>query len=251
MFILAKVTTSADFGQSALLGITESRKAPGFHESRFSKRGKIRQALLDLPSGLESAMIPQMNRRGKPFLKIAMILVTLVVLLAAVLLLFPQPFLCVDNGPVKADVIIVLGGGGTHERPEYAARLFLDQAAPRILVSGAGDDEINRRILIKDGVPGHDIELEGKSKTTRENARFCAEILRAEKVQSAIIVTSWYHSRRALKTFELFVPGIKFYSRPAYFKYKHTRWGRDFARRVYWEYIKLPGYWVRYGVWPF
>jgi len=196
-------------------------------------------------------MILRMNRRGKRFLKIAMILVTLVVVFAAVLLLFPQPFLCVDSGPVKADVIILLGGGGTHERPEYAARLFFDRAAPRILVSGAGDDEINRRILIKEGVPAGDIELEGISKTTRDNARFCAKILRAEKVRSAIIVTSWYHSRRALKTFEHFAPDMKFYSRPSYFKYKHSNWGRDFSRRVYWEYIKLPGYWVRYGVWPF
>jgi uncharacterized SAM-binding protein YcdF (DUF218 family) len=195
-------------------------------------------------------MILGMIRRGKRFLKIAMILVTLVVLVAVFLLLFPQPFLSVDSGPAKADVIIVLGGGGTHERPEYAARLFLDHAAPRVLVSGAGDDEINRRILIKDGVPAGDIELEGISKTTRDNARFCAKILRAEKVRSAIIVTSWYHSRRALKTFQHFAPGIKFYSRPSYFNYKHSNWGRDFSRRVYWEYVKLPGYWVRYGVWP-
>lgn len=192
-----------------------------------------------------------MIRRGKRFLKIVMILLILVALFAAGLLLFPQPFLCVDSGPVKADVIILLGGGGTHERPEYAARLFLDHAAPRILISGAGDDEINRRLLIKYGVPTGDIMVENKSKTTRENARFCAPILKTEKVRSAIIVTSWYHSRRALNTYEHFAPGIKFYSRPSYFKYKHSNWGRDFSRRVYWEYAKLPGYWVAYGVWPF
>ncbi|HEX3627370.1 MAG TPA: YdcF family protein [Verrucomicrobiae bacterium] len=180
-----------------------------------------------------------------------MILVALVVMFAAGLFFFPQAFLCVDSGPQKADVIIVLGGGGTHERPEYAARLFLDHVAPRILVSGAGDDDINRHILLKDGVPARGIAVENKSKTTRENARFCAALLQAEKVHSAIIVTSWYHSRRALNTFEHFAPGIKFYSRPAYFKYKHSNWGRDFSRRVYLEYIKLPGYWVAYGVWPF
>jgi uncharacterized SAM-binding protein YcdF (DUF218 family) len=191
-----------------------------------------------------------MSRRGKRILKIAVILVALVVLFAAGLLLFPQAILCVDSGPVKADVIIVLGGGA-HERPEYAARLFLDHAAPRILISGAGDDEINRRILVRAGVPAGDITVENKSKTTRENALFCAPILQAEKVHSAIIVTSWYHSRRALKTFEHLAPGIKFYSRPSYFKYKYTQWGRDFSRRVYWEYIKLPGYWMAYGVWPF
>src|SRR5215469_5808079 len=120
-------------------------------------------------------MIRLMIRWGKRFLKLVIILVTLVVLLAAAMFFFPQAFLCVDSGPVKADVIIVLGGGGTHERPEYAARLFLAHVAPRIIVSGEGDDEINRRILLKDGVPAEDIEVEGKSKTTRENARFCGE----------------------------------------------------------------------------
>jgi uncharacterized SAM-binding protein YcdF (DUF218 family) len=195
-------------------------------------------------------MIRRMIRRGKLVLKIAMILVALVVLLAAGLFLFPQVFLCVDSGPVKADVLIVLGGGA-QERAEFAAQLFRDSAAPRILVSGAGDGEINRRILIRDGVPARDIAVEDKSKTTRENAHLCAPILRAEKVHTAIIVTSWFHSRRALKTFEHFAPGVKFYSRPSYFNYKHTRWGRDFSRRVYWEYVKLPGYWIAYGVWPF
>lgn len=195
-------------------------------------------------------MICRMKRPGKRFLKIAMILVALVVLFAAGLFLFPQVFLCVDSGPVKADMIIVLGGGA-HERPEFAAELFRDHAAPRILISGAGDDEISRRILVKNGVPAYDIAIENKSKTTRENARLCAPMLRTEKVHSAILVTSWYHSRRALKTFEHFAPGIKFYSRPSYYKYKHSGWDRDFSRRVYWEYIKLPGYWVAYGVWPF
>lgn len=191
-----------------------------------------------------------MSRRGKRFLTIAMIMVTLVVLFAAGLFLFPQAFLCVDSGPARADVIIVLGGAA-HERPECAAQLFFDHAAPRILISGAGDDEIARRILVRDGVPARDIAIEDKSKTTRENARFCAPILQSEKVRSAIIVTSWYHSRRALKTFEHLAPGIKFYSRPSYYKYKHTQWSRDFSRRVYWEYAKLPGYWIAYGVWPF
>ena len=194
-------------------------------------------------------MIEPMSRRAKRFLKVTLISFALIGLLAACFCLFPQTFLCVDSGPVKADLIIVLGGA--HERPDYAARLFLDHTAPRILISGAGDDTINRRILMRDGVPARDIELESKSKTTRENGCFCAQILRTEKVRSAIIVTSWYHSRRALKTFEHFAPDIKFYSRPSYFNFKRSQWNRDFSRRIYWEYIKLPGYWIGYGVWPF
>jgi uncharacterized SAM-binding protein YcdF (DUF218 family) len=190
-----------------------------------------------------------MIRWKKRLLKIAGSLLGLLLLLAAAMYFFPKTFLCVDSGPVRADVIIVLGGG-SHERPMRAVELYDQQAAPRILVSGAGDYYINRHILITNGIPAAKIGVEDESKTTRENAEFTYRILHAENVHSAILVTSWYHSRRALKTFEHFAPGIKFYSRPSYFELSRSHWSRDFSKRVYLEYLKLPGYWVAYGVWP-
>jgi uncharacterized SAM-binding protein YcdF (DUF218 family) len=192
-----------------------------------------------------------MIRWKKRFLKIALLGFTLLVFLAAALYFFPETFLCVDSGPAKADIIIVLGGGGSHERPIRAAEFFNKGAAPRILLSGAGDDTINRHILMARGVPAMAIELEDQSKTTRENAEYSIKIMRAENVHSAIIVTSWYHSRRALATFEHYGPDIKFYSLPSYFWTHRVNWNREFFRHVYLEYIKLPGYWVAYGVWPF
>jgi uncharacterized SAM-binding protein YcdF (DUF218 family) len=151
---------------------------------------------------------------------------------------------------VTADVIVILGGG-SHERPLRAAELFKQHAAPRLLITGEGDDEINRQLLLKAGIPSTVIQVEGKSTTTRENAEFTIRLLRAEKIHSAILVTSWYHSRRALKTFEYFAPDIKFYSRPSYFSFTGNNWSRLTTKHVYWEYAKLPGYWVRYGIWPF
>jgi len=171
---------------------------------------------------------------------------------AVVLLAYfnPQKLLCVDSGEVSADVIVVLGGGA-HERPERAAELFKLRVAPRILVSGAGDAGFNRRILIANGVPAGAIEVEDKSLTTRENAEFSIKRLRAEKIRSAIVVTSWYHSRRALATFEHYAPEIKFYSRPSYFEFVRKDWSRVTVKRVYLEFLKLPGYWICYGVDPF
>lgn len=189
---------------------------------------------------------------GKRLRKIALISFGLLLLLAAILYFCPQPFLCVDSGPAKADVIIVLGGGDDiHERVIRAAEFYNLHAAPRVLVTGAGDDEINRRILVRLGVPATNILVESQSKTTRENAEFSEKILQAHNLHSAIIVTSWYHSRRALKTFEHFGPRLTFYSRPSYFLYKRAHWTRSFFRHVYWEYVKLPGYWVTYGICPF
>jgi uncharacterized SAM-binding protein YcdF (DUF218 family) len=175
----------------------------------------------------------------------------LVALAAVIAFFYPEKFLCVDSGRVSADVIVLLGGG-SHERPERAAELFKAQAASRIIISGEGDDEINRQLLIQAGVPAGAIQFEGKSRTTRENAEFTIKLLRAEKVRRVIIVTSWYHSRRALKCFEHFAPEIKFYSRPSYFAFAREDWTRlGISKRMRLEFLKLPGYWIRYGVNPF
>lgn len=192
------------------------------------------------------------SRKRKWILRVALVPVISFCTFALAALVFPQRFLCMDSGPAKADVIIVLGGGsGSHERPEQAAEFFKQNDAPRIIVSGAGDDQINRRILIERGVPANVIKLESKSETTAENAQFSIKILRAEKIHNAIIVTSWYHSRRALETFEHYAPDIKFYSRPSYFAFKRSDWTHVMGKRIYLEFLKLPGYWVRYGVCPF
>ena len=172
-------------------------------------------------------------------------------LIAVAAYFYPEKFLCVDDGNVAADVIIVLGGG-SHERPERAAELFKQFAAPRILISGEGDDGINRRLLLQAGVPARAIQTEGNSRTTQENAEFTIKLLRAENVHSAILVTSWYHSRRALKTFEHYAPELKFYSRPSYFAFARGDWRKSgINKRIRLEFLKLPGYWIRYGVNPF
>lgn len=188
----------------------------------------------------------------KLFFRVAVLGLLLVASVAAIGYYYPEKILCVDSGKnISADVIIVLGGG-QHERPQRAAELFRAHAAPRIIVSGAGDDEINRQILIQAGVPAAAIEVEPKSATTRENAEFTVRRLRAEQVRSAIVVTSWYHARRALMTFEHFAPELKFYSRPSYYGFDQTEWPRTgVGRHMWWEFLKLPGYWLRYGVNPF
>jgi uncharacterized SAM-binding protein YcdF (DUF218 family) len=189
-------------------------------------------------------------RTLKFIFKIGFALFILLLLLVAAAIVFPQKFLCVDSGPVKADVIVVLGGG-SHDRPKRAMELFKQRAAPRVIVSGFGDCEINRRLLMEAGVPANVIEMENQSRTTKENAEFTIKLLCKEKLNRAVIVTSWYHSRRALATFRHFAPEIKFYSRPSYFSFARKDWSRIFAKRIYLEYTKLPDYWIRYGVCPF
>ena len=175
----------------------------------------------------------------------------LLLLLVAAALFFPGPFLTVDSGPVKADVLVLLGGG-SHERSERTAELFKERVAPRIIVSGAGDCEINRHLLMAAGVPANAIEVENQSKTTKENAQFTLKLLGEQKVKRVILVTSWYHSRRALACFRHYAPKIQFYSRPSYFASARADWSHNrIGHRVRLEYVKLLGYWIRYGVCPF
>ena len=152
---------------------------------------------------------------------------------------------------MSGDVLIVLGGG-VKDRPELAAALYEQHAAPLILLSGAGDTTLNRRVLRQNGVPKDAIEMENRSLTTRENALYSIPLLRAAHIHRAIIVTSWYHSRRALKTFQHYAPDITFYSRPAYFEMKHAGWSsNNTSHRMRLEFLKLAGYWGFYGINPF
>ena len=164
--------------------------------------------------------------------------------------LFPNQVLTVDSGPVKANVLVVLGGAPT-ERPQRAAELFKAGAAPLVICSGNGDASYYKKVLIKSGVPGEDILLEAKSRTTQENAEFTILMLRAQHLTNAIIVTSWFHSRRALACFEHYAPDIRFYSRPSYAGYPKSEWrSKGINGYIKAEYVKLLGYWVLYGVCP-
>lgn len=174
-----------------------------------------------------------------------------VALLAVIAFYYPEKFLCVDSGKVSADAIVVLGGG-SYERPQRAVELFKQNAAPKIFLTGEGDDLINRKILMDAGISAAVIRIENQSINTAENAQFTIKLLRAQKIRSVILVTSWYHSRRALKTFEHFAPEIKFYARPSYFAFDRADWKKlGINKRMRLEFLKLPGYWIRYGVNPF
>ncbi len=190
-----------------------------------------------------------MNRRR--WLKVAAALAGVAAVLLAAGALFPRELLLVESGESQAEVLIVLGGG-SGERVERAAELFKAGAAPKIIVSGAGDAADNQRLLVNRGVPPAAIELEATSKSTRQNAKFTNARLRELGVHRAIIVTSWYHSRRALHCFQHYGPGLEFLSRPSYYGSGPGEWRRarlgGFIRA---EYVKLAGYWVCYGVSPF
>lgn len=114
----------------------------------------------------------------------------------------------------RADAIVVLGGSASYrERARHAASLYAAGRAPLILLT---DDrqrggwsqsegrnpffvERARDELTGAGVPAASVVvLPGAVASTRDEAALVAEQARARGLRAVLIVTSVYHSRRAL-----------------------------------------------------
>jgi uncharacterized SAM-binding protein YcdF (DUF218 family) len=129
-------------------------------------------------------------------------------------LLFAVPRLMEKDPPTQADVIVVLGGDVV-PRAAKAAALWHRGLAPAILISGAGDCHNVQALLLATGIEPGAIAIECASKDTWENASFSKKILAPKAVRSAILVTSWYHSKRAVDRFRAVMPNIYWMSVPA------------------------------------
>jgi uncharacterized SAM-binding protein YcdF (DUF218 family) len=165
-------------------------------------------------------------------------------------LFFSVDLLRREDPPGRADAIVVLGGDVVH-RPARALELYQQGAAPVIVISGNGDCQEVRVFLAGNGVPATAIQLECGSRTTRENALLTVPLLRARRCRRVMIVTSWFHSRRALNCFRHDAPEIEFVSAPTTVDLPKSHWPNKYQRgRVVSEYLKLLYYWPRYGVWP-
>lgn len=157
--------------------------------------------------------------------------------------------LYVESANARGEVLVVLGGDADG-RTWKALELYRSEAATRILVSGDGDNELIRRRLELARVPRYAISSESESGNTRENAEFSVRWMREQKVRRAIVVTSWYHSRRALSCFRKFGPEIEYASAPCYHGLsmdgKPSVWELP---EVFAEYLKCVWYLPRHGVW--
>ncbi|MBA8878916.1 YdcF family protein [Phyllobacterium myrsinacearum] len=164
-------------------------------------------------------------------------------------IVFANGLLSVRNQAAKADVIVVLGGDGP-SRAAQAARLWRDGLAPRILISGDGDCTWIRKTMIELGVDGGSISIECQSGNTWENALFSSPILHRMHVHRAILVTSWFHSRRALGSFERISSDIQWISIPV--EPSVSNWQIAVAQdgiQIFKEYPKSLWYMLRYRLW--
>lgn len=194
----------------------------------------------DFRSGLQRRLFPL--RRRKIFL-----VAIVIAFLAAITFLFAFPgvFLRVADPPIRCDVIVLLGGA-TGERDPVAAKLYDAGYARRIIVTGEGDCMDNLGALARRGVPTNAIIVECESRSTKENAEAVARIARQHHFTNAIIVTSWFHSRRSLATFQKLAPNLSVRcavsDQRSPFRYE--------CRVLAAEYLKIVYYALRWGVPP-
>jgi len=136
-----------------------------------------------------------------------------------------EPVVSVADSPM-ADAIVVLGGGvvvpapsgydgypqlgGNSDRLLRAFHLFRADKAKVIIASGGSwtlpggrpaEAELMREVLEQLGVPANAILVEGRSRTTEENAAYTAALMRRDGLSTALLVTSAIHMPRALATF--------------------------------------------------
>lgn len=122
-----------------------------------------------------------------------------------------------------ADAIVILSGSSTLlERAQHAARLYSERRAPKILLTNDNQQgswssveqrnpyfyEIAFNELRRLGVPAENIEiLEPPVTSTRDEALLVSRYCTSHELRSILIVTSAYHSRRALWTFRTLFTG--------------------------------------------
>lgn len=169
----------------------------------------------------------------------------------------------------EADVLLVMAGAPVYaERVLHAAELFRSRRYARILLTDDGQRgrwsrELQRNppsverattALVGAGVPGERIELlPGVVHGTIDEARAVERYTDVHVVRTLVVVTSPYHSRRAVWTLRRVLgtrvvvgsepvpatattPGV-------------ATWWRSSAgwRMVPSEFVKVPYYWLAYG----
>ncbi len=177
----------------------------------------------------------------------AILAVCLVCLLPWIGLWLAPVLLCVSSPAHPADVIIVLGGEDGSRILE-TTRLFKTGMGHHVIMTGENDMYL--RELIQSGVPESAIWVDRLAHSTAQNAQFSIAIMREHGCQSATVVTSWYHTRRARACFRHYAPDLTFYMVPTRQTTAVAREWRIPSRIVLEEYPKLLWYWLRFGIAP-
>jgi uncharacterized SAM-binding protein YcdF (DUF218 family) len=192
---------------------------------------------------------------------------------AALIMLFwmSTNFLTVEKPLKSADAILVLSGSDRYiERADEAARLFKEKIAPKIFLTNDGlkggwNQKENRNPyfierarwrLIAEGVPSEAIEMLPEVVTgTNNEANLLVKVSTERNLRSLLLVTSAYHTRRTLWSFERVVSksnlpleiGIRFPSSAENTSLSlSSLFSIEVWKTIGVEYAKIAYYWLVY-----
>lgn len=125
-------------------------------------------------------------------------------------------------GCQPVDAIVAVSGGDTDARVNWAVNLYKNGWAKKLIFSGAALDnsgpsnaEAMKSIAVNLGVDEGDIIVDETSTSTNQNAQNVNLIVKDNKFDKIILVTSGYHQRRAFLEFSRYNPGITIKNSPA------------------------------------
>ncbi|MGA7410212.1 MAG: YdcF family protein [Bryobacteraceae bacterium] len=123
-------------------------------------------------------------------------------------------YLVLDQPPVKADAVVVLGGDEFGMRTVKAAQLVQAGYAPYALLSGPQlllihESELTLAFALKQGYPASLFQqyLNDANSTREEETRLAQELQR-RGAHRILLVTSNYHTRRATYLFHRVAPWL-------------------------------------------
>jgi uncharacterized SAM-binding protein YcdF (DUF218 family) len=194
---------------------------------------------------------------GSALLALLRLVVGLVVLIALALLApgfildAPQP------APAPSDAIVVISGDEQMARFAEGVNLYKQGFGRYLVFSGAAFDngtsnaDVMRDLAIERGVPESAILEEPLGEDTWGNAVYTRQVLEHHALQSAILVTSPYHLRRAQVTFDAAYSGsgiqLMVHAAPDSQWRKQSWWQQPETRRLTWTELQKLAYIVVTG----
>ena len=163
-------------------------------------------------------------------------------------------YLVLNQPPVKADAVVVLGGDEFGMRTIKAAQLVQAGYAPYVLLSGppillTHESELMLAFALKQGYPASLFQqYQHDANSTREEETVLAAELQRRGIRHILLVTSNYHSRRATYLFHRIAPWLTVQTvdaPDAYFT-SGTWWKTRRGRKTFaLEWMKTVATWLR------
>jgi uncharacterized SAM-binding protein YcdF (DUF218 family) len=154
----------------------------------------------------------------------------------------------------SAAAIAVNGGGTT--RTSHAIALYHQGLAPELWHTAypVGAQHVTAAVIAQGGVPPTAFRFLASANTWDDGRQIAAQ-LQSRQIQSVLLVTDWWHSRRALCALQAHLGGanVQVAFSPAPAPVGPLGWWRDHETRshVLRELVAIPYYTLRYGMWPF